>query len=119
VVADLQDTYQQQVEKNQDQHLVPTPVSTTKQTQTVTSGAANKSASQATDTSTTLVKPITTPEEAYNAIQNYYHICLPQSIEGVLLQTVADSSAKSNNPSNNSTPQLVGNPDSTKTTKTK
>jgi hypothetical protein len=116
-VKDLQDTYQQQVEKNQ--HPVTTLVSTTKQTKTDTTGAANKSASQTADTSSTLVKPITTPEEAYNAIQNYYHICLPQSIEGILLQAVADSSAKSNNPSNNSTPQLVGSPDSTKTTKTK
>jgi hypothetical protein len=115
-VKDLQDTYQQQVEKNQ--HPLATLVSTTK-TKTDTTGVAGKSASQASDTSSTLVKPITTPEGAYSAIQNYYHICLPQSIEGILLQTVADSSAKSNNPSNNSTPQLVGNPDSTKTTKTK
>jgi hypothetical protein len=29
--------------------------------------------------------------DAYNAIQNYYHICLPHAIEGALLQTVADS----------------------------
>jgi hypothetical protein len=29
--------------------------------------------------------------DAYNAIQNYYHLCLPHAIEGVLLQNVADS----------------------------
>ncbi len=28
---------------------------------------------------------------AYNAIQTYYHICLPHAIEGVLLQKIADS----------------------------
>jgi hypothetical protein len=34
---------------------------------------------------------ITTPEKAYNAIQNYYSYCLPHSIEGLLLQKIADS----------------------------
>ena len=108
-VKDLQDTYQQQVEKNQHAVKAPTIVSTTTQSQSMTTarGSSKPSASNATDTSNTLVKPITTPEDAYNAIQNYYHICLPQSIEGILLQAVADSSAKSSNPSNNNTPQLV------------
>jgi hypothetical protein len=31
------------------------------------------------------------PSSAYNAIQTYYHICLPHAIEGVLLQKIADS----------------------------
>ena len=104
-VKDLQDTYQQQVEKNQQ--LVAQTPKTTRSITTVTQTATPTT--QTTDTKTTIVQPITTPEAAYNAIQNYYHICLPQSIEGVLLQTVADSSAKSNNPSNNSTPKLVTN----------
>ena len=34
---------------------------------------------------------ITSPEIAYAAIQNYYRICLPHEIEGVLLQKIADS----------------------------
>lgn len=34
---------------------------------------------------------ITSPETAYNAIQNYYSYCLPHSIEGLLLQKIADS----------------------------
>lgn len=34
---------------------------------------------------------VQTPEDAYNAIQNYYSYCLPQSIEGLLLQKIADS----------------------------
>lgn len=37
---------------------------------------------------------ITTPDQAYSAIQHYYTICLPESIEGVLLEAVANSSAK-------------------------
>jgi hypothetical protein len=47
---------------------------------------------------------INTPESAYNAIQNYYHICLPESIEGTLLQTVADRSAQNTKPANPPTP---------------
>ena len=38
------------------------------------------------------------PEQAYNAIQNYYNICLPQSIEGTLLKVVSDSSATNPKP---------------------
>jgi len=34
---------------------------------------------------------ITTASSAYNAIQSYYHICLPHAIEGVMLQRIADS----------------------------
>jgi hypothetical protein len=34
---------------------------------------------------------VTSPSSAYNAIQTYYHICLPHAIEGVLLQKIADS----------------------------
>lgn len=34
---------------------------------------------------------ITTASAAYNAIQGYYHICLPHAIEGVMLQKIADS----------------------------
>lgn len=50
--------------------------------------------------------PITTPEAAYNVIQNYYHICLPQTIDGTLLQAVSDTSATSTK-GVNSTPKLV------------
>lgn len=121
-VKDLQDTYQQQVEKNQLQHAKAALVSTT-EAKAVATGKSTSPAPNATDksttTTTTVVRPIVFPEDAYNAIQNYYHICLPQSIEGILLQAVADSSAKSSNPSNNSTPQLVGSSVTSKTTKTK
>jgi hypothetical protein len=111
-VKDLQDTYQQQVEKNQQLLKAPTgvatktTVTTTTKTQTATNSPTIKPPAQATDTTTTVVLPITTSEGAYNAIQNYYHICLPQSIEGILLQTVADSSAKPSSPSTSSTPKL-------------
>jgi hypothetical protein len=37
---------------------------------------------------------ITSSDQAYSAIQHYYSICLPESIEGVLLEAVASSSAK-------------------------
>jgi hypothetical protein len=36
---------------------------------------------------------VTTPASAYYAVQSYYHICLPHSIEGVMLQSIADTSA--------------------------
>jgi hypothetical protein len=106
-VKDLQDTYQQQVEKNQLPENKSGLVSTT-ETKTVAKGSA-KPADKSTSTTTAVVRPIITAEDAYGAIQNYYHICLPQSIEGVLLQAVADSSTKSSNSSNNNTPKLVTN----------
>jgi hypothetical protein len=34
---------------------------------------------------------VTSPASAYYAVQSYYHICLPHSIEGVMLQSIADS----------------------------
>ena len=34
---------------------------------------------------------VNSPSSAFNAIQTYYHICLPHAIEGVLLQKIADS----------------------------
>jgi hypothetical protein len=34
---------------------------------------------------------VTTASSAYYAIQSYYNICLPPTIEGVLLQSIADS----------------------------
>jgi hypothetical protein len=37
------------------------------------------------------VAEVYSPSSAYNAIQTYYHICLPHSIEGVLLQKIADA----------------------------
>jgi hypothetical protein len=37
---------------------------------------------------------ITSADQAYSAIQHYYSICLPESIEGVLLEAVANSTAK-------------------------
>lgn len=100
-VRDLQDTYQQQVEKNQLPQKPTTTVVTSKVTTTTTSPE-----SKSTDTTTAVVRPITTAQGAYNAIQNYYHICLPQSIEGVLLQAVADTTAKQTSPSSSSAPKL-------------
>jgi hypothetical protein len=100
-VRDLQDTYQQLVEKNQIPQNQKPKVVTSK---TVTTDASTQS--KATDTTTAVVQPIETAQGAYNAIQNYYHICLPQSIEGVLLQAVADTTAKSTSPSSSSTPKL-------------
>jgi hypothetical protein len=38
---------------------------------------------------------ITTSSQAYSALQNYYNICLPQSIEGVVLQKVAGADTSS------------------------
>lgn len=37
------------------------------------------------------IADVYSPSSAYNAIQTYYHICLLHSIEGVLLQKIADS----------------------------
>jgi hypothetical protein len=34
---------------------------------------------------------VNSASSAYNAIQSYYHICLPHAIEGVMLQKIADS----------------------------
>ncbi|HET8919992.1 MAG TPA: hypothetical protein VFN27_09965 [Xanthobacteraceae bacterium] len=114
-VKDLQDAYQQTVEKNQIQQPKTSPkswiVSTTETKKIIPSKSKSSAPSQDSNTTTTTVvaRPILSPEDAYAAIQNYYHICLPQSIEGILLQTVADSSAKSTDASNSSTPKLVNN----------
>jgi len=34
---------------------------------------------------------VNSPASVYYAVQSYYHICLPHSIEGVMLQSIADS----------------------------
>lgn len=39
------------------------------------------------------LKKINSSAKAYNAIQNYYNICLPPSIEGAFLEKIADSKA--------------------------
>lgn len=105
-VAQLQDAYQQQVEQNQGlkPQIVTTKTTTSASTPAPTAGQSTTSATQ---TSSSVVLPITSPVQAFSAIQNYYHICLPQSIEGVLLQAVADTSPKTS-PSNSSTPTLKG-----------
>jgi len=41
---------------------------------------------------------IRSPEAAFNAIQNYYRLCLPQTIEGTLLQAVSYTTAKATDP---------------------
>jgi hypothetical protein len=41
---------------------------------------------------------INSAADAYNAIRGFYHICLPQSIEGMLLQAVANTEAKTSDP---------------------
>src|SRR3984957_3487660 len=115
-VKALQDNYQQQIEKNQQPQMVSNqPVSsvvaTTKTigtTNTPSAATPTPPKSSATDTTTTVVLPIISPHQAYSAIQNYYHLCLPQAIEGVLLQAVADSTATSTSPSSSSTPKLAG-----------
>lgn len=107
-VKQLQDKYQQQVEKTQVQtgaKATPTMVKTSTTTNKTTTGGGSGSGNS-TDNTTTVVLPIKTAEQAYSAIQNYYNICLPHSIEGVLLQAVANTTAKSSSPSNNSTPTL-------------
>jgi hypothetical protein len=54
---------------------------------------------------------ITTSDQAYSAIQHYYSICLPESIEGVLLQSIATSTAKvpTTPPGNQNTKGNAGN----------
>ena len=104
-IGQLQDNYQQQIEKNQQQISSRNPgvVTTTTKTGTTNTPLATVAPtppnSNATDTTTTVVLPIYSAHQAFNAIQNYYHLCLPQSIEGILLQAVADSTAKSSSPS--------------------
>src|SRR5262249_54995707 len=39
-----------------------------------------------------------TPAEAYAALQGYYQICLPDAIEGVFTQTIADAGPVSTKP---------------------
>ena len=43
---------------------------------------------------------IVSAPQAYSALQNYYNICLPQSIEGVILQKVATSQTTSGDSGN-------------------
>jgi hypothetical protein len=105
-VKQLQDSYQQQIEKNQRQLASRNPTSSLVTTKTTNDTQSNAANSNVTDTTTTVVLPIVTPHQAYSTIQNYYHICLPQSIEGVLLQAVADATAKPSSPSSSSTPTL-------------
>ena len=54
----------------------------------------------------TSLKPssIMSAAQAYSALQNYYNICLPQSIEGVVLQKVATSDASSDGGAKPKTP---------------
>jgi hypothetical protein len=47
---------------------------------------------------------VTTPASAYYAVQSYYHICLPHSIEGVMLQSIADTGPVIPSPSDGSAP---------------
>jgi hypothetical protein len=47
------------------------------------------------------------PSSAYNAIQTYYHICLPHAIEGVLLQKIADSGPVTPGPTGSATPPSI------------
>jgi hypothetical protein len=49
---------------------------------------------------------VNSASSAYNAIQSYYHICLPHAIEGVMLQKIADS----NPVVPGATPQLAAAP---------
>lgn len=56
---------------------------------------------------------LNTPEQAYNAIQHYYSICLPHSIEGTLLAAVSDTKTAMKKPSG-----AAGAPKKTKKTKT-
>lgn len=49
-------------------------------------------------------KNVNSAATAYNALQNYYNICLPQSIEGVILQKIATSDAVTSPPGTSSPP---------------
>jgi len=51
---------------------------------------------------------VTTAASAYYAIQSYYHICLPHSIEGVMLQAIADANPKTPPPSGGASPGSGG-----------
>jgi hypothetical protein len=50
------------------------------------------------DTVKTNKAQVNTSAAAYAAIQNYYNICLPQSIEGVLLEHIATGTATATDP---------------------
>jgi hypothetical protein len=60
---------------------------------------------------------INTSAAAYAAIQNYYNICLPQSIEGVLLEKIATSTATATDPGVAPKPTVVTTPSGTTTVK--
>src|SRR5262249_32825441 len=46
-------------------------------------------------------RTIKTAGDAYNAIRNYYHICLRDAIEGVLLEAVAKANGEAQQPGGN------------------
>jgi hypothetical protein len=50
---------------------------------------------------------VNTSAAAYAAIQGYYNICLPQSIEGVLLEKIANSTATATDPGVPAKPAVV------------
>jgi hypothetical protein len=112
-VKELQDAYRQQVEDNQkqtkSQSMTKTNQSGTKTTnnETTTGKQTHGKTATSSTTTTTTVIPITTAEGAFSAIQNYYHICLPQAIEGTLMQAVSDTTATTSNPSNNAVAKLA------------
>jgi len=68
---------------------------------------------------------ISTAAAAFSAIQGYYNLCLPQTIDGTLLQAVASTSGKTvdpgkpastSQPSTSKTPQVLLAPTATTTT---
>jgi len=61
---------------------------------------------------------INTSASAYAAIQNYYNICLPQSIEGVLLEKIASATATATDPGVAPKPTVVTTKSGTTTIKT-
>ena len=60
---------------------------------------------------------INTSAAAYAAIQGYYNICLPQSIEGVLLEKIAGSTATATDPGVVPKPTVVTTTSGTTTVK--
>jgi hypothetical protein len=75
-------------------------------------GLVAKKVAEQQETYLASLKPgdIQTPADAYHAIRGYYAICLPETIEGTLLQQVAGGTTKSDPPPKTPTGGAAGGP---------
>jgi hypothetical protein len=75
-------------------------------------GLVAKKVLDAQETYRSSFKPadIITPADAYHVIRNYYQMCLPETIEGTLLESVAGLTPRSDAPLTNNSGSAAGAP---------